>query len=1010
MGGTSGGQSSDPQANPKPSLHTDGGGSSRCGADDSTITAAQEYDGPKRDGHYGLFRQTTLKILNLNVHSFRAPSRRDILEAKIEIENYDILLLTETWLTNAIPDSLIQLQNYDLAARADRPVPDEKNAGGGVLIYTKKGIKPYASFSKDIDAHAQIASVKIGNFQLAVVYRAPGCKQVTADKKLCDLISSKYTMGDFLLAGDMNLPTADWKNGIFKRKVEKNWHSMATSMNLTQIVDGATQDSGNQLDLILVRSSGRSSFTLPEIDDFLFFKYSDHYSVSTFVTIEEFEKKKEKKVVFDHNKIDWLKYREDMKTHKVIPKTYRENEAKSKWCTILNCLTLSRETSCPKREIVEGKAPVWMSRNLQKSMQKERRLRKHATLPANSKIRARRTKKWKFHHSNLKKEIVRSRVEFETKQVMKIPKDCKVLFNKVKSARRVTVSSPPINDVDGNILRTDQEKANAFQDKFVQVFSPQNMTPIDWPIVHGGLNDIKFTPSNVKFAIGKMRRSASPGADEFGPAFYKECDLSMIFALCDFFTHSMQSSEIPDSFLCAKVVPIWKQKGSISDIKTHRGVTLGDTGFKVQESVIMSEINEHLEKNDLIDTFQHGFQKYRSTVTNLFETWEFISSQIDKGHSWVSVSADFSCAFDTLCTYKLLMALKSAGIGGVLGKFLDKWMRGRSQYVQVGEAKSYVAPCSSGVSQGSLGGPQLFCLLLSSALKNLTVDGAEEIDIKMMCFADDTRFLFKSENQNHARIAQNFIDKFVTAVSDVGLKINASKSVVVYYGKKNFIQDIFMDGVKVPVENHSVELGCVLSNSMNFKLQLERNINKASRFIYIVRSTFKVRTYEVLEKLYYVYFCPILLYTSQIWLTEYEYMKDALYRIYRKFWRLGGGYIKPKDYVLDPYQMAIKQNFVFMFQMYKNKTCLDFNDYFNMKGGGCTRSHVNKELEIQRNKYVSRDNFFTTMMARKYNELPECIRESTSVEQFKFQIKGHIKIAIPTPYCNFIPWFKRKKR
>ena len=386
-----------------------------------------------------------------------------------------------------------------------------------------------------------------------------------------------------------------------------------------------------------------------------------------------------------------------------------------------------------------------------------------------------------------------------------------------------------------------------------------------------------------------------------------------------------------------------------------------------------------------------------------------MSKEIDHGNSWVSLSADFSCAFDTLSTYKLLLALKEAGIGGLLGKFLDKWMRNRSQYVQVGEAKSYVAPCSSGVSQGSLGGPQLFCVLLSSALRKLPIDVADQISLKMMCFADDTRFLFQSQNPVQAQAAQIFLDSFIREVSEVGLKINPSKSVVVYYGKNNLIQDITMDGVIVPVEDHSVELGCVLSNSMKFKLQLERNVNKASRFIYIVRSSFKVRSYEVLEKLYFVYFCPILLYSAQVWLTEYEYMKDALYRVYREFWRLGGGYIKPKENVLDPYQMALKQNFVFMFQMYKGKTCLQFNDYFNMKSGGCTRSHSKNEITIQRNKYVDRDNFFTTMMARKYNNLPECIRGSDSVEQFKFLLKGHLKISDPTPPCNFIPWYKRKR-
>ena len=38
-----------------------------------------------------------------------------------------------------------------------------------------------------------------------------------------------------------------------------------------------------------------------------------------------------------------------------------------------------------------------------------------------------------------------------------------------------------------------------------------------------------------------MKCNASPGEDDIGPAYYKECDLSLTFALCDFYTYSMDN-------------------------------------------------------------------------------------------------------------------------------------------------------------------------------------------------------------------------------------------------------------------------------------------------------------------------------------------------------------------------------------------------------------------------------------------------------------------------------------
>ena len=566
-----------------------------------------------------------------------------------------------------------------------------------------------------------------------------------------------------------------------------------------------------------------------------------------------------------------------MKEVKVIPKTARTNVTNEKWFNIKDCVLISREHACPKREIRDDNTPLWVNNWIRKLQKKEKSLRKHAKIDANYRLKKKRVQKWKDHHVFLRKEMKKAKVTYESNQLLKLPSDAKVLFNKVKRSRNVNIQSPPIISIDGKVLKTDAEKADAFQDRFLSVFTPMKNDVIDWPEVPGGLNNVNFTPSSVKAAISKMKRNAAPGPDGIGPAYYKEADISLIFALCDLYTHCMDNTEFPDDFLCSKVITLWKNKGSISDIKTHRGITLCNIPVKICESVILNDINDHLENFNMIDDFQHGFQKRRSTITNLLETWEFISKQVDQGQGWVSLSADFSCAFDTLSIFHLLQALKTGGIGGKLGKFLDMWLRNRSQYVQIGDSFSRVGACSSGVAQGSLTGPQLFCVLLSSALKTLSADIAEKINLKMLCFADDTRFLFQSKDQAQADLAQNYINDFVSAVSNVGLKINPSKSIVVYYGVGNYVQNIKIDNVVVPVESSSLELGCILSNTMNFRLQLERNISKASRFIFMIRNSFSVRTYDVLEKLYIVYFIPILLYSSQVWLTDFEYMKEALY-------------------------------------------------------------------------------------------------------------------------------------
>ena len=66
----------------------------------------------------------------------------DDFAIEIEIKKPDLIFVTETWLTQNIPDSLIRLSNYTLL-RKDRIAMDtngQTRRGGGVAIYIKNVI------------------------------------------------------------------------------------------------------------------------------------------------------------------------------------------------------------------------------------------------------------------------------------------------------------------------------------------------------------------------------------------------------------------------------------------------------------------------------------------------------------------------------------------------------------------------------------------------------------------------------------------------------------------------------------------------------------------------------------------------------------------------------------------------------------------------------------------------------------------------------------------------------
>ena len=78
---------------------------------------------------------STLISKNLNIIHFNIQSilpKIGLLE--VEMQNYDILIFTETWLTSQVSDDDIMITNFNCPYRKDR----EGRQGGGVDIFILK--------------------------------------------------------------------------------------------------------------------------------------------------------------------------------------------------------------------------------------------------------------------------------------------------------------------------------------------------------------------------------------------------------------------------------------------------------------------------------------------------------------------------------------------------------------------------------------------------------------------------------------------------------------------------------------------------------------------------------------------------------------------------------------------------------------------------------------------------------------------------------------------------------
>ena len=92
---------------------------------------------------------------------------------------------------------------------------------------------------------------------------------------------------------------------------------------------------------------------------------------------------------------------------------------------------------------------------------------------------------------------------------------------------------------------------------------------------------------------------------------------------------------------------------------------------------------DFLVKHKLINTSQHGFLKARSCLTNWLCFFEEITKWVDDGSPVDVIYLDFQKAFDKVPHQRLILKLKSHGMGNSIINWIEQWLTDRRQRVVI---------------------------------------------------------------------------------------------------------------------------------------------------------------------------------------------------------------------------------------------------------------------------------------------------------------------------------------
>ena len=371
--------------------------------------------------------------------------------------------------------------------------------------------------------------------------------------------------------------------------------------------------------------------------------------------------------------------------------------------------------------------------------------------------------------------------------------------------------------------------------------------------------------------------------------------------MCDFFlkisanlianslTHiynlTLSTSDIPADFKVARVTPVYKRKGSKSDINNYRPISVIPTLAKILEFIVKSQLENYCSTFSILSPFQHAYQKHKSTVTALHQITDDILKEMDKGFVTACVFLDLTKGFDILPHDLLLKKMKNLGIQSTELNWFQNYLSDRKQFVKCNNQISNVSSINIGVPQGTILGPSLFLLYVNDLTSHINNN------CKAVLYADDTSLYCHGHTAADATSRlQNALNSVMTWFDENKLIISSNKSKYMLFGHPSRIP---INCFPIMANNSAVEhcnefklLGMVLDSSLSWSKHIQHLSKQISAKLGVLMRLSRILDSETLHILFLSLVQPHLDYGITLFGHKMSYNNNWLQRLQNRAARI----------------------------------------------------------------------------------------------------------------------------
>lgn len=780
----------------------------------------------------------------------------DELFAVIAVKLPTVVCITETWLSENVNSSLIDVPGY-YVFRDDRCM----RRGGGTAVFIRNecsSVKVDCADLRDLNCNCSV--IDIISFQLILF-----CLYIPPSVRAADL----HKIHDFLVKAvdDALAKKPQYRCAILGDLNHYNPTKLCVDLNLVDLVELPTRGK-NILDHVLISKELKSAYQvnydcpLGKSDHLMITCFPRHASPSPCQTrlhcVLDLRESHIACLVKAASQVKWAE---------VVP---QDATVDCQWNVFHALLSDLIDTHIPKRFVLmSNRDKEWLT-PLTKYLIHER-------------WAAYRSRQWgKYEHlkKKVQQEIIQAKKLWANK-LRSSPKGLWKLVNGIQGRSRYIDPLSRLIDENGDI----DTLLHNLREKLIDTFAQPQSTPRMSPSIIDSENvcttwNIKITEYDVWKLVSKLDCSKAPGCDAIPNKVYRCLADIISLPLSVIFNKSISEAEVPASWKRGIIIPI--PKSSPPSIDKLRYITLMPVPFKLLERLILRSVQRTFLS--AYGSEQHGFRPNASTTTALVRLIHASSSSVNDPSvcALAVASYDMSRAFDTLHCDLAVRKIKEAGFPIGFIHWLTNYFSDRTGQIKIMGKYSIDFPLCKGVPQGSVLGPPIFCVYVREIL-------GSRPDITTVKYADDVNLVIPLRSSAVAEIKAR-IDTETQHIKQLctenKLTLNVEKSKVLVYTRRPVSFEL---PFALPIDSSLKILGVVINSKLNWTSHVDFVAKKCAQRLHIIRKLRNLVSYEELHLVYNALIRSLLEYASPVFVGLNKKLSNRLRKIDTRAHRIMAG-------------------------------------------------------------------------------------------------------------------------